>query len=91
MFSAYVKELLPEKKKFIVFCHHKVMLNGLSSCLTKQKVDFILIDGTTRNDLRNSYIERFQNNKKCQVAVLSLKGNIRIYQIKNAKTDIFYG
>ncbi|KAJ6646348.1 SWI/SNF-related matrix-associated actin-dependent regulator of chromatin subfamily A-like protein 1 [Pseudolycoriella hygida] len=70
---AYVKEVLKEKLKFIVFAYHKVMLDAISSCLTKKNIDFIRIDGTTRTDLRSTYIERFQNRKSCEVAVLSLK------------------
>lgn len=72
--SSYVKGLVREKLKFIVFGHHQVMLNALSACLQKLDVDFIRIDGSTRNDLRATYIDRFQTQKTCQVAVLSLKG-----------------
>lgn len=72
--SSYVKDVLREKIKFIIFAYHKVMLDALSVCLTKQNVDFIRIDGSTKSDLRSKYIDRFQNNKSCQVALLSLKG-----------------
>lgn len=51
-----------------------VMLDALSEKLKKLNVNFIRIDGSTRTDLRAEYIERFQNKKSCQVAVLSLKG-----------------
>lgn len=73
-FSSYVKDLVKEKIKFIVFGYHKVMLEALSNCLNKLNVKFIRIDGSTRNELRDTYIDRFQNDKSCQVAVLSLKG-----------------
>lgn len=72
--SAYVKDMLREKIKFIVFAYHMVMLDALSACLIKQNADFIRIDGTTKSDLRIKYIDRFQNHKSCQVALLSLKG-----------------
>lgn len=54
------------------------MLDAISDCLAKQHVDFIRIDGTTRSDLRSKFIDRFQNHKSCQVALLSLKGNYDI-------------
>lgn len=72
--SSYVKGLVRENVKFIVFGHHQVMLNALSACLQKLNVDFIRIDGSTKNDLRATHIDRFQKEKSCQVAVLSLKG-----------------
>lgn len=77
-FSSYIKGLVEKKQKFIVFAYHQVMLNAISNCLKKLDVDFIRIDGTTKKELRSIYIDRFQNNKQCQVAVLSLKG-ILIY------------
>lgn len=73
-YSSYVKDLVKQNIKFIVFGYHMVMLNALSEKLKKLKVGFIRIDGTTRTDLRTEYIDRFQNEKSCQVAVLSLKG-----------------
>lgn len=65
---------MKEKTKFIIFAHHKVMLDALSKCLDRLNTSYIRIDGSTRSDLRASYIEKFQNKKSCQVAVLSLLG-----------------
>lgn len=50
------------------------MMDSIDQCLTESNVNFIRIDGNTRSELRDAYIERFQNKKSCQVAVLSLKG-----------------
>lgn len=68
--------MVRQKLKFIVFGHHQVMLNALSDCLKKLNIDFIRIDGSTRNDLRTVYIDKFQKDKNCQVAILSLKGKL---------------
>lgn len=57
------------------------MLDALSKKLQKLKVDFIRIDGKTKTDARPTYIDRFQNEKSCQVAVLSLKGMLYIYNL----------
>lgn len=51
-FSAYIKGLIEEKQKFIVFAHHMVMLDAISTCLRNLNVDFIRIDGTTKNNIR---------------------------------------
>lgn len=69
-----MKDLVKQKKKFIIFGYHMDMLNALSDCLKKLKTDHIRIDGSTRSDLRSDYIDRFQKKESCQVAVLSLKG-----------------
>lgn len=53
VFSGYLKQVLKEKQKFIIFAHHIKMLDAISKYLSKQKVDFIRIDGTTRSDLRS--------------------------------------
>lgn len=67
-------DLVKQKVKFIIFGHHKVMLDALSNCLKQLKVKYIRIDGSTRNELRATYIEQFQKDNSCQVAVLSLQG-----------------
>ncbi|EAT41369.1 AAEL006963-PA [Aedes aegypti] len=69
----YLKQVLKEKQKFIIFAHHIKMLDAISKYLSKQKVDFIRIDGTTRSDLRSSLVEKFQTKDSCRAAVLSLK------------------
>lgn len=70
---SYLKSLVKENIKFIVFAHHKVMLDNISTCLKNLDVKHIRIDGSTSNDLRSKYLDTFQKNEKCQVAVLSLK------------------
>uniref|UniRef100_A0A182IXQ7 Uncharacterized protein n=1 Tax=Anopheles atroparvus TaxID=41427 RepID=A0A182IXQ7_ANOAO len=70
---AYLKQVLKEKKKFIVFAHHHCMLDAIGKCLSKQNVDYIRIDGSTRSDLRAPLVEKFQTKESCRVAVLSLK------------------
>lgn len=67
------------------------MLDAISKCLTESKVNFIRIDGSTRHDLRAAYIDRFQKNKSCQVAVLSLKGiRKELFLDRNDMIQCFY-
>ncbi|KAH8377525.1 hypothetical protein KR093_005804 [Drosophila rubida] len=70
---AYLKTLIKEKVKFIIFAHHRVMLDAISDCLAGLKVNYIRIDGHTRSDLRADYVDKFQKQSSCKVAVLSLK------------------
>ncbi|XP_075152134.1 SWI/SNF-related matrix-associated actin-dependent regulator of chromatin subfamily A-like protein 1 [Haematobia irritans] len=69
---AYLKKQVKEPKKFIVFAHHRVMLDAISECLDKLKVKYIRIDGSTRKNDRGEFIETFQKKPSCKVAVLSL-------------------
>ncbi|XP_061386042.1 SWI/SNF-related matrix-associated actin-dependent regulator of chromatin subfamily A-like protein 1 [Musca vetustissima] len=69
---AYLKQQVKEPKKFIVFAHHRVMLDAICDCLRKLKVNFIRIDGATRKQDRGEFIDTFQKKPSCKVAVLSL-------------------
>ncbi|XP_017006739.2 SWI/SNF-related matrix-associated actin-dependent regulator of chromatin subfamily A-like protein 1 [Drosophila takahashii] len=70
---AYLKTLVKEQKKFIIFAHHRVMMDAISDCLGGLKVHYIRIDGQTRSDLRADFVDTFQKKSSCKVAVLSLK------------------
>ena len=69
----YVEKLLKEKVKFLLFAHHRVMLDAVSSCLDRLGVNYMRIDGSTRSEIRTINVNRFQENEECRVAVLSLK------------------
>lgn len=73
-FSAYLKKFVRESDvKFIIFAHHQFMLNAISECLNKLKVDSVRIDGKTSNDQRTDNVKRFQGKERCRAAILSLK------------------
>lgn len=70
---AYLKDLLKNPLlKFIVFAHHRIMLEAISDYVYKQGIDFVKLDGTTKHDVRDKNVHRFQNVPTCRVAVLSL-------------------
>ncbi|XP_017063305.2 SWI/SNF-related matrix-associated actin-dependent regulator of chromatin subfamily A-like protein 1 [Drosophila eugracilis] len=70
---AYLKTLVKEERKFIIFAHHRVMMDAISDCLSGLKVHYIRIDGQTRSDLRSDFVDTFQKKRSCKVALLSLK------------------
>lgn len=71
----YLKKMISDDSvsKFLVFAHHLSMLDAITDCLDNLHVKAIRIDGTTRNDLRTTYVDKFQNDKSYRAAVLSLK------------------
>lgn len=96
--SAYLHSLVKAGDKFIVFAHHRLMLDAISQLMHKLNVDHVRIDGRTPNDVRTvstirriccrvrvccttvcvfvcwqKFVDRFQTDDNCRVAVLSLK------------------
>ncbi len=48
------------------------MLNSIESLIKRKKIDYIRIDGSTKQDKRYEYVTYFQKKKSCQVALLSI-------------------
>lgn len=73
IYSDYISNfLVNSNEKFIVFAHHIVMLDAITQCLEEKSIDYIRIDGSTRQNVRSDLIDYFQNNDECRVAVLSM-------------------
>ncbi|XP_031446435.1 SWI/SNF-related matrix-associated actin-dependent regulator of chromatin subfamily A-like protein 1 isoform X2 [Phasianus colchicus] len=69
----YILELLESgKDKFLVFAHHKVVLDAIVEELEKKHFNYIRIDGSTPSAERQSLCQKFQFSEKQAVAVLSL-------------------
>ncbi|NXN88241.1 SMAL1 protein, partial [Bombycilla garrulus] len=69
----YILELLESgNNKFLVFAHHKIMLDAVVAELRMKRVEHIRIDGSTSSAERQSLCQKFQFSEKQAVAVLSL-------------------
>uniref|UniRef100_A0A8C5TVD0 SWI/SNF-related matrix-associated actin-dependent regulator of chromatin subfamily A-like protein 1 n=1 Tax=Malurus cyaneus samueli TaxID=2593467 RepID=A0A8C5TVD0_9PASS len=69
----YILDLLESgNNKFLVFAHHKIMLDAVVAELKKKHVEHIRIDGSTSSAERQSLCQKFQFSEKQAVAVLSL-------------------
>ncbi|KAG7502720.1 SWI SNF-related matrix-associated actin-dependent regulator of chromatin subfamily A 1 [Solea senegalensis] len=69
----YITDMLEcGREKFLVFAHHKLVLNHITSELRKKGVFFIRIDGATPSAERQQLCETFQFSAKACVAVLSI-------------------
>ncbi|NXK96372.1 SMAL1 protein, partial [Formicarius rufipectus] len=69
----YILELLESgNNKFLVFAHHKIMLDSVVAELEKKHVEYIRIDGSTPSAERQSLCQKFQFSEQQVVAVLSL-------------------
>jgi hypothetical protein len=69
----YIDYLLEaSSNKFLLFAHHRSMLDAIESFLMKRDVDFIRIDGRTSMEGRPGLVRRFQEQPTCRVAVLAI-------------------
>ncbi|XP_072324452.1 SWI/SNF-related matrix-associated actin-dependent regulator of chromatin subfamily A-like protein 1 isoform X3 [Scyliorhinus torazame] len=69
----YVSDLLESgRDKFLVFGHHRLVLDALCATLGDKGVAFIRIDGSTSSSDRQSLCDRFQFSETRCVAVLSI-------------------
>nr|XP_008120503.1 PREDICTED: SWI/SNF-related matrix-associated actin-dependent regulator of chromatin subfamily A-like protein 1 isoform X2 [Anolis carolinensis] len=69
----YILDLLESgKEKFLVFAHHKLVLDAIAEALAKKHIGYIRIDGSTPSAERQSLCQEFQLSEKLSVAVLSL-------------------
>ena len=60
--------------KFIIFAHHKFMLDGLEQMLLKTLPagGYMRIDGEVNQTVRAASVTRFQQDSKCKAALLSV-------------------
>eukprot|EP00427_Karlodinium_veneficum_P010363 CAMPEP_0169092864 /NCGR_PEP_ID=MMETSP1015-20121227/17131_1 /TAXON_ID=342587 /ORGANISM="Karlodinium micrum, Strain CCMP2283" /LENGTH=772 /DNA_ID=CAMNT_0009153467 /DNA_START=18 /DNA_END=2336 /DNA_ORIENTATION=- len=69
----YIEYLLEaSSNKFLLFAHHRSMLDSIEKFLLKQDVSFIRIDGRTSMEERPGLVRRFQEEPACRVAVLAI-------------------
>ena len=69
----YVSDILSDsEEKIIVFAYHHEMMNSIEDLLKKDKIDYIRIDGSTKQDKRYEYVKYFQQRKECRVAIVSI-------------------
>ncbi|KAH0621269.1 hypothetical protein JD844_022374 [Phrynosoma platyrhinos] len=69
----YILDLLESgREKFLVFAHHKLVLDAITEELEKKHIGYIRVDGSTPSAERQSLCQEFQFSEKLSVAVLSL-------------------
>ena len=68
----YISDMLESDEKIIVFAYHHEMLDRIELLMNEKEIDYIRIDGSTKQDKRYDYVRYFQSKKSCQVAILSI-------------------
>lgn len=69
----YIMDMLEcGREKFLVFAHHKLVLDHITNELGNKNIRYIRIDGATPSAERQQLCEEFQYSSKSCVAVLSI-------------------
>eukprot|EP00070_Physeter_catodon_P045987 XP_028352881.1 SWI/SNF-related matrix-associated actin-dependent regulator of chromatin subfamily A-like protein 1 [Physeter catodon] len=69
----YILDLLESgREKFLVFAHHKVVLDAVTNELERKRVKHVRIDGSTSSANREDLCQQFQLSEGPAVAVLSI-------------------
>lgn len=88
--SRYIDEKLRENnEKFLIFAVHVTVMDAISDLLTRNKIRFMRIDGTTNAVTRTKNIESFQNDPELRVAVLSIRACATGITLTSASTVVF--
>ncbi|KAI3686976.1 hypothetical protein L1987_80666 [Smallanthus sonchifolius] len=85
----YMGTVIEAGCKFIVFAHHKPMMDSIHQFLLKKKVGCIRIDGGTPAGSRQSLVNDFQEKDSIKAAVLSIKAGGVGLTLTAASTVIF--
>ncbi|KAI1898317.1 hypothetical protein AGOR_G00071080 [Albula goreensis] len=71
--NEYIMDLMEcGREKFLVFAHHKLVLDNVTKELGEKGISYIRIDGTTPSAERQLLCNKFQFSEKSCVAVLSI-------------------
>ncbi|PNW85934.1 hypothetical protein CHLRE_03g199350v5 [Chlamydomonas reinhardtii] len=73
--AEYCEDLLEgeDPPKFLLFAHHKELLNTVEEKVKKLRFKYIRIDGDTPGEDRNRLTQKFQEEEDVKVALLSIK------------------
>lgn len=75
--------------KFLVFCHHSVIMDALENKLISIGAGHIRIDGKTRADHRQALASQFQADPRIRVALLSITAAGTGLTLTSADTVVF--
>lgn len=85
----YLSTIIEADCKFLMFAHHKSMLDGIEQFLMKKKVGYVRIDGSTASSSRQALVTKFQENDHVKAAVLAIRAAGLGLTLTAASTVIF--
>lgn len=85
----YLECLVEKDIKFLVFGHHKEMLDALEEFCINQNRKFIRVDGSTLPAKRASLVDAFQKDDSIRIAVLSITACSTGLTLTSGKAVVF--
>lgn len=85
----YISYLIDADIKFLLFCHHKLVMDEVETFLKEQKCSYIRVDGLTPMEKREIYIKNFQNDDNVKIALLSITACGMGLNLTAANTVVF--
>eukprot|EP01053_Blabericola_migrator_P010178 Blabericola_migrator_1__10177@NODE_568_length_7541_cov_61_527562_g423_i0_p2_GENE_NODE_568_length_7541_cov_61_527562_g423_i0NODE_568_length_7541_cov_61_527562_g423_i0_p2_ORF_typecomplete_len871_score203_27SNF2_N/PF00176_23/1_5e44ResIII/PF04851_15/4_2e11ResIII/PF04851_15/41Helicase_C/PF00271_31/4_2e12DEAD/PF00270_29/3_2e06DEAD/PF00270_29/6_4e03ERCC3_RAD25_C/PF16203_5/0_00015Flavi_DEAD/PF07652_14/0_01Flavi_DEAD/PF07652_14/1_1e04DEAD_2/PF06733_15/2_2DEAD_2/PF06733_15/1_4e02TniB/PF05621_11/0_27_NODE_ len=68
----YIDYIADIEDKFIIFAHHKVVLDKLEDRIRQKKFTYVRIDGSTPQNQREGLVKKFQETGEARIALLSI-------------------
>lgn len=84
-----METLLDSQIKFLVFAHHKCVLDAYEEKMSKKRIGYMRIDGKTPQNQKHSNIISFQNESSCRVALLSITAAYQGITLTAASVVVF--
>jgi superfamily II DNA or RNA helicase len=83
-----VTEALESKRKILLFSQFREMMNIIKNWMESEKINFLTLDGTTRN--RQQLVDQFNGDPNIQLFLISLKAGGTGLNLTAADTVIIY-
>ena len=85
----YVNYLVDNSCKFLIFAHHAEVLDAIEEVIIADKIGYIRIDGRVAIEKRQEYVNKFQTDEECLVAILSITACATGLTLTKASTVVF--
>lgn len=85
----FLENLVENKVKFIVFCHHYEVMDQIEDSIVKKKIAYIRIDGQIEATKRYEAVRKFQTDPEILVGILSLTASSQGITLTAATTVVF--
>ena len=85
----FVETLFDNGAKFLIFAHHKSVIDEIQKFLTSKKIGHVRIDGKVSQDARHERVKAFQTESKVRCAILSIMAASQGLTLTAASTIVF--
>lgn len=85
----FIETLFENGAKFLVFAHHKAVMDELQKFLQQKKIGHVRIDGKVTTENRHERVKAFQEDPKVRCAILSIMAASQGLTLTAASTIVF--